>query len=96
MTANRDQRIISAYEADRDLYAELGVDTEAATRTLRSIPISLHCRQANECRWVRGAGLDLEGGGIQATGSVHGDQPNHHFRRGRTDERSFTIQVQDR
>lgn len=28
----------------------------------------------------------LMGGGIQATGSVHGDQPNHHFRRshGRT------------
>lgn len=35
--------ILKAYELARQRYAALGVDTEAAMRTLAELPLSLHC-----------------------------------------------------
>ena len=33
------------YEARKELYAKMGVDTDKALETLKNIPISMHCWQ---------------------------------------------------
>ena len=58
------------YEAAKELYREIGVDTDAALKTLKRIPISLHCWQGDDV-----GGFDRRGpltGGIQATGNYPG------------------------
>ena len=58
------------YEAAREEYLALGVDTEKALEQLKEIPVSLHCWQGDDV-----AGFDHEGpltGGIQATGNYPG------------------------
>ena len=40
--------IAKSYEAARERYADLGVDTEGALETLRRISISLHCWQGDD------------------------------------------------
>lgn len=60
----------SAYEAAKARYASLGVDTDKAIRTLKSVPISVHCWQGDDV-----IGFDHEGplnGGIQTTGNYPG------------------------
>lgn len=59
------------YSFARDSYAELGVDTEAALRTLSGIPISLHCWQGDDVGGFEAGGGALTGG-IQATGNHPG------------------------
>jgi L-rhamnose isomerase len=63
--------IEQAYRTARERYAEWGVDTEAALRTLGCISISLNCWQGDD---VSGFENDqgLTGGGILATGSYPG------------------------
>ncbi|HWU40865.1 MAG TPA: L-rhamnose isomerase, partial [Candidatus Acidoferrum sp.] len=61
-----------AYEAARDQYAELGVDVDAAMRSLRAIPVSLHCWQGDDVGGFEAADATLTGGGIQATGNYPG------------------------
>ena len=41
-------RIEKVYEAARQHYAELGVETDNAIETLSKIPISLHCWQGDD------------------------------------------------
>ena len=36
------------YEAAKELYREIGVDTDAALETLKNIPVSLHCWQGDD------------------------------------------------
>ena len=36
------------YEAAKELYREIGVDTDAALKILKKIPISLHCWQGDD------------------------------------------------
>lgn len=58
------------YESAREIYAALGVDTDAAISTLKRIPISLHCWQGDDV-----IGFDHDGpltGGIQTTGNYPG------------------------
>ncbi|MBS6194577.1 MAG: L-rhamnose isomerase [Clostridiales bacterium] len=58
------------YEAAKELYAGLGVDTDQALETLRNIPISMHCWQGDDV-----TGFDHDGpltGGIQTTGDYPG------------------------
>lgn len=58
------------YEAARELYKGMGVDTDAALERLRSIPVSMHCWQGDDV-----GGFDQRGpltGGIQATGNYPG------------------------
>ena len=60
------------YEESRKRYAALGVDTDAAMRLLRSVPVSLHCWQGDD---VRGFDTDPSKpltGGIQTTGNYPG------------------------
>lgn len=65
----------AAYRIAAERYAELGVDTESALKTLAGIPISLHCWQGDD---VGGFESDegLTGGGIQATGNYPGKARN--------------------
>ncbi len=63
---------MSSYASARDLYASLGVDTEAALATLARTPISLHCWQGDDVGGFERAGATLDGGGIQATGNYPG------------------------
>ncbi len=58
------------YEDAKQMYAALGVDTDAAIKTLKSIPVSIHCWQGDDVK-----GFDAEGpltGGIQTTGNYPG------------------------
>lgn len=60
-----------AYEAARERYAALGIDTETALDRARGIPLSVHCWQTDDVRGTE-ASAGGDGGGIQATGSYPG------------------------
>ena len=58
------------YEAAKEAYRAIGVDTDAALEALAKIPVSMHCWQGDDV-----AGFDNPGqlsGGIQATGNYPG------------------------
>lgn len=58
------------YEAAKEMYAAIGVDTDAAIAALKEIPVSLHCWQGDDV-----TGFDHDGpltGGIQTTGDYPG------------------------
>jgi len=63
--------IKKAYEAARQRYAELGVDTNNAMERLGKIPISLHCWQGDDVGGFE-TSKGLSGGGIMATGAYPG------------------------
>src|SRR5207302_8056056 len=71
-TIMNDRTLASAYEAAKERYAAVGVDADAAIRTLASIPVSLHCWQGDDVGGFETAGAQLTGGGIQATGNYPG------------------------
>lgn len=58
------------YESAKEIYAELGVDADAAIAALRDIPISVHCWQGDDVLGFEGA--DALSGGIQTTGNYPG------------------------
>ena len=67
-----DSRAIEgAYEAARQRYAELGVDTNKAMERLSKIAISLHCWQGDDVTGFESS-EGLSGGGIMATGAYPG------------------------
>lgn len=70
------KQISSAYRVAKQVYADLGVDTEAAIRKARSIPISLHCWQADDVRGLETPKDGVAGGGIMATGGYPGRARN--------------------
>ncbi|MDO4296382.1 MAG: L-rhamnose isomerase [bacterium] len=58
------------YESAREMYKSIGVDTDKALETLKSIAISMHCWQGDDV-----TGFDQDGpltGGIQTTGNYPG------------------------
>ena len=62
------------YEAAKEAYRAIGVDTDAALEALAKIPVSMHCWQGDDV-----AGFDNPGqlsGGIQATGNYPGKARN--------------------
>jgi len=61
---------MSAYSSAKEIYANLGIDTEAALAKLDTIPISIHCWQGDDVRGFEGND-DLTGG-IQSTGNHPG------------------------
>lgn len=67
-----DKRIEQAYQIAKDQYAAIGVDTEAAMKTLATVPVSMHCWQGDDVGGFETAGAELSGGGIQATGNYPG------------------------
>jgi L-rhamnose isomerase len=66
-----DKDIESMYELAKARYASIGVDTEAALRTLSTVPISLHCWQGDDVAGFEGATGDV-GGGLAVTGNYPG------------------------
>ena len=61
---------MNRYESAKQVYAKLGVDTDAAIKKLKEIPVSLHCWQGDDV-----TGFDHDGpltGGIQTTGNYPG------------------------
>ncbi len=60
----------NGYERAKELYAALGIDTDAAIEKLKNIPLSVHCWQGDDVK-----GFDADGpltGGIQTTGNYPG------------------------
>ncbi len=58
------------YESAKEMYKEIGIDTDAVIAKLKEVPVSLHCWQGDDV-----TGFDHEGpltGGIQTTGNYHG------------------------
>ncbi len=58
------------YQATKEAYAAIGVDTDKAIETLKSVPVSMHCWQGDDV-----IGFDHDGpltGGIQTTGNYLG------------------------
>src|SRR3954463_11324066 len=68
----QDRAISAAYEAAKERYAAMGVDTDTAIRNLATMPVSLHCWQGDDVGGFETAGASLSGGGIQATGNYPG------------------------
>jgi len=64
-----------AYSLAKERYAALGVDTEKALATLKSVSISLHCWQGDDVGGFENPGGEL-GGGIAATGNYPGKARN--------------------
>jgi L-rhamnose isomerase len=59
------------YTRAKDRYARIGVDTDAAEKTLSAIPISIHCWQGDDVGGFEPSAGGLSGG-IQATGNYPG------------------------
>lgn len=58
------------YESAKQMYAAIGVDTDAAIAKLKEVPVALHCWQGDDV-----TGFDHDGpltGGIQTTGNYPG------------------------
>jgi L-rhamnose isomerase len=80
------KQISAAYKLARQRYADLGVDTEAAIKKALSIPISLHCWQADDVRGLETPKDGLAGGGIMSTGGYPGRARNGDEMRADLDE----------
>ena len=60
----------NAYDYAKELYAGIGIDTDAVIEKLAAVPISMHCWQGDDVGgFESGAALS---GGIQATGNYPG------------------------
>jgi L-rhamnose isomerase len=70
------KQISAAYRLARESYASYGVDTEGAIRKALSIPLSLHCWQADDVRGLETPMEGLDSGGIMATGGYPGRARN--------------------
>ncbi len=66
-----DKKIVAAYEMAKEIYAEIGVDTDAALALLKRIPVSIHCWQGDDVLGFLFRDTALSGG-IQTTGNYPG------------------------
>jgi len=62
---------MSRYEDAKKIYAEWGIDTDAAIQKLKNVPVSLHCWQGDDVRGFDQK-VDALSGGIQTTGNYPG------------------------
>lgn len=63
-------KVKERYESAKEIFAAIGVDTDAALVVLKDIPVSMHCWQGDDV-----IGFDHDGpltGGIQTTGNYPG------------------------
>jgi len=63
------------YEAAKEIYAEYGIDTDAAIKLVSQIPVSMHCWQGDDVHGFENPDGDLTGG-IQVTGNYPGKATN--------------------
>ena len=69
----KDPKVVeNAYRHAKEEYASIGVDTDAALRTMDKVRISLHCWQTDDVGGFERPGAELGGGGIQVTGNYPG------------------------
>ena len=61
---------MSRYEEAKKIYAQYGVDTEAAMERLAKLSVSVHCWQGDDV--IGFDGSDSLSGGIQTTGNYPG------------------------
>ena len=66
------RQVEAAYQAARQRFAAVGVDTDRAVHAVLRIPISVQCWQADDVRGLEALGEGLDKGGIQATGGYPG------------------------
>ena len=59
------------YQVAKQIYAELGIDTDAAIEAVKKIPISMHCWQGDDVNGFLFQDIALSGG-IQTTGNYPG------------------------
>ena len=71
----KQDRIIAAYEAAKERYADLGIDTEKALKALKDISMSIHCWQTDDVIGFENPDGQLSGG-IQTTGNYPGKARN--------------------
>jgi L-rhamnose isomerase len=71
----KEDSIKKTYEFAQERYAALGIDTDNVLETLKHIPLSLHCWQADDVGGFENQGGDLTGG-IQVTGNYPGKARN--------------------
>lgn len=64
-----------AYDYARERYSAFGVDSDAALRTLASVPVSMNCWQGDDVTGFEGS-AGITDGGIVATGSAGGRARN--------------------
>lgn len=76
-----DLRIESGYKIARERFADLGIDTDAALKTLDAIPISIQCWQGDDVLGFENPNGNLTGG-IQTTGNYMGRARNARELRG--------------
>ena len=62
---------MNRYEQAKELYAAIGVDTDAAIKRLSGIPVSMHCWQGDDVLGFLFRDIGLSGG-IQTTGNYPG------------------------
>ncbi|MEJ5352726.1 MAG: L-rhamnose isomerase [Melioribacteraceae bacterium] len=67
-----EKSIEQLYLKAKELYAELGIDTDEVLKKLDDIKISLHCWQADDVGGFETPDSELSGGGIQVTGNYPG------------------------
>ena len=60
MTQPSQSQIEQAYALAKERYAALGVDTEKALATLKTVSISLHCWQGDDVGGFENPGGELE------------------------------------
>jgi len=68
---NQRMQVESAYVQAKEMYAQWGVDTDAAMAAIRRIPISIHCWQGDDVHGFE-SGATGAGGGTAVTGSYPG------------------------
>ena len=61
---------MTRYESAKEIYASIGIDTEAAMEALANLNISIHCWQGDDVGGFEGAGG--ASGGIASTGNYPG------------------------
>ncbi len=61
----------NAYALAREIYAEIGVDTDAAMAKLKTVPVSVHCWQIDDVGGFENPDQALSGG-IAAFGNAPG------------------------
>ncbi len=68
---NKDS-IEKSYQAAKEQYAELGVNTDAAMKKLGEIPLSVHCWQGDDVGGFEQPEAALSGSGLAVTGNYPG------------------------
>ncbi len=61
-----------SYAMAQEIYAACGVDTAQALKTLKTIPLSLHCWQGDDVGGFEKGSGSLQDGGLQVTGNYPG------------------------